>query len=108
MNKFTNSKTIMRKRFTKYFINVFHLYSLQPDTSRLARYIKPLADQMVSLREREELQQFVANRTKIFEKSTQSIKQSLETIEINSQWQTKNYNSIGRYLTQYSIIPTTK
>lgn len=61
---------------------------------------------MVSSRDREELQQFVTNRTKIFEKSSQSIKQSLETIEINSQWQTKNYNSIGRYLIQYSLPST--
>lgn len=44
----------------------------------------------------------MTNHTKLFEKSTQSIKQSLETIEINSQWQAKNYKNIGRYLQDYS------
>lgn len=30
---------------------IFHSYSLQPDTSRLSRYIKPLADQMSSTKD---------------------------------------------------------
>lgn len=75
---------------------------MQPDTSRLARYIKPLANQMVTTKEYDELKSFVENRTTIFEKATQSIKQSLETVEINSQWQAKNYKKIGRILIDFS------
>ncbi|KAJ6638815.1 Aminopeptidase N [Pseudolycoriella hygida] len=75
---------------------------LQPDTSRLARYIKPLAIQMITTKEYDELKTFVENRTVIFEKATQSISQSLETVEINSQWQAKNYASIGRILNDFS------
>lgn len=75
---------------------------MQPDTSRLARYIKPLANQMISAKERDELEAFVEKRSNVFEKATQSIKQSLETIEINSQWQAKNYKSIGRILDDFS------
>lgn len=74
---------------------------LQPDTARLARYVKPLAEQMTSMKEYEDLKEFVSNRTKIFAKSTQSIKQSLETIEINSQWNTNNYKKIGRFLSAH-------
>lgn len=81
---------------------LFSIFSLQPDTSRLARYIKPLANQMITTKEYDELKGFVENRTTIFEKATQSIKQSLETVEINSQWQAKNYNSIGRILNDFS------
>lgn len=75
---------------------------MQPDTSRLARYIKPLANQMITTKEYDELKSFVENRTTIFEKATQGIKQSLETVEINSQWQAKNYKSIGRILNDFS------
>ena len=48
-----------------------------------------------------QLKDFVTNRSKIFEKSSQGIKQSLETVTIHSQWQASNYKSIGRYLKNY-------
>lgn len=57
---------------------------------------------MSTMKERDELKNFVEKRANIFEKATQSVRQSLETVEINSQWQTKNYKSIGRILTEFS------
>lgn len=81
---------------------VLFTFSLQPDTSRLARYIKPLANQMSSAREYDGLKEFVKEQAKYFEKATNSVKQSLETVEINAQWHARNYKSIGRILTDFS------
>lgn len=48
------------------------------------------------------MKDFVQRYNTTLEKAKQNVKQSLETIDINSQWQSKNYNSIGRYLSIYS------
>ncbi len=91
----------VRHMINRQFVYKF-IFSLEPDTSRLARYIKPLANQMTSQKEYDELQSFVRGRATIFEDATQSIKQSLETVKINSQWQASNYKSIGRILNEFS------
>ena len=75
-------------------------FSLQPDTSQLEKYIKPLANQMITANEYNEWKSFVDKHATIFEKATKGVKQSLETVEINLQWQAKNYKSIGRILKQ--------
>lgn len=49
---FTTSKTAnVDRNCVLYHIFFYFFFSLQPDTSRLSRYIKPLADQMTSMKE---------------------------------------------------------
>lgn len=79
----------------------YFIFSLEPETSRLARYLTPLADQMVHNTDYDELNNFFQNKSKIFSHVERSVKQSLETIRINSQWQQKNYKEIGRLLQEY-------
>lgn len=76
-------------------------YSLLPDTSKLARYIDPLADQMVYGKEYDEFEHFFQNRSEIFSKISRNVEQSLEVIRNNNKWQERNYASIGRLLTEY-------
>uniref|UniRef100_U5EU86 Aminopeptidase n=1 Tax=Corethrella appendiculata TaxID=1370023 RepID=U5EU86_9DIPT len=71
---------------------------LSPDTSRITRYIKPLAEYMSTEKELLELKDLVDKKPKLFEKSTQGVSQALETIEVNQQWRRTNYQEMGRYL----------
>lgn len=72
-----------------------------PDPSRIERYLHVLADQMVSKKEYNEFESFVQTKSKLFETAERGIQQSLEKIRANSQWQEKNYEQIGRLLTEY-------
>lgn len=72
--------------------------SLYPDTSRLSRYIKPLAEQMSTQKELTELKDLVSRKSKAFEKSTQGVKQALETVELNNQWKINNYMALATRL----------
>jgi hypothetical protein len=71
---------------------------LYPDTGRLSRYIKPLAEQMSSEKEISELKQLFSTKEKVFDKATQGVKQSLETVIVNNQWKTTMYNDFQRRL----------
>uniref|UniRef100_A0AAG5D4Y5 Aminopeptidase n=1 Tax=Anopheles atroparvus TaxID=41427 RepID=A0AAG5D4Y5_ANOAO len=71
---------------------------LNPDTSRLSRYIKPLAEQMASGKELEEVRDLIQKNATIFEKASQGVKQALETIQINKQWKQINYAQMMRFL----------
>ncbi|XP_058125970.1 aminopeptidase N-like [Anopheles ziemanni] len=82
--------------FLERVIDIFDY--LSPDTSRLSRYIKPLAEQMSSLKELEEVRDLIQRNATIFEKATQGVKQALETIEINKQWKQINYDQMMRFL----------
>jgi len=75
---------------------------LHPDTSRLTRYIKPLAEQMSSTKELKELKDLIAAKPKTFEKAMQGVKQALETVSLNNQWKTNNLDDIGRRLNAIS------
>lgn len=55
---------------------------------------------MVSDSEYNEFENFIQNRSKIFNQVERGVKQSLETINIQRRWQDKNYNKIGRLLTE--------
>lgn len=57
---------------------------------------------MSTAKEYDHLISFVETRANYFEKATNSVKQSLETVNINKQWQARNYESIGRILTDFS------
>lgn len=74
------------------------MFSIQPDSQRLTRYIKPLAAQMASQKEYNELKNLVDEKPTLFQKATQGVKQALETIEINQQWKQTNYQQIARQL----------
>jgi len=76
----------------------FFFHSLYPDTSRLTRFIKPLAEQMSSQQELQDLKDLVARKPKAFEKSTQGVKQALEVVELNNQWKSNNYFSFATSL----------
>lgn len=71
---------------------------MYPDTGRLSRYIKPLAEQMSSEKEISELKQLFSTKEKVFDKATQGVKQSLETVIVNNQWKTTMYNDFQRRL----------
>lgn len=61
----------------------------------------PLAHQMVFKREYDEFESFFRNRTEIFSKIPRNVEQSLEIIRTNTKWQERNYESIGRLLTDF-------
>uniref|UniRef100_A0A182K329 Aminopeptidase n=1 Tax=Anopheles christyi TaxID=43041 RepID=A0A182K329_9DIPT len=71
---------------------------LSPDTSRLSRYIKPLAEQMYSTEELQELNDLIEHKATIFEKANQGVKQALETAKTNNKWTNINFNKIERLL----------
>jgi aminopeptidase N len=72
--------------------------TLYPDTSRLSRYIKPLAEQMSTQKDLTELKDLVTQKSKAFEKSSQGVKQALETVELNNQWKINNYMALASRL----------
>lgn len=74
------------------------VFSLSPDTSRVSRYLKPLAEQMSSMKELQELKDLLESKRTVFEKATQGVKQALETIEINMQWKSTRYEQMTRFL----------
>jgi aminopeptidase N len=74
------------------------LFSLYPDTSRLSRYIKPLAEQMSTAKDLRELKDLIAAKPKAFEKATQGVKQALETVALNNQWKINTYMDLSRRL----------
>ncbi|XP_050080101.1 aminopeptidase N-like [Anopheles maculipalpis] len=71
---------------------------LSPDTSRLSRYIKPLAEQMFSAQEVQELNELIKKKTALFEKANQGVKQALETAQTNNKWAETNINKMERLL----------
>uniref|UniRef100_A0A182SPU1 Aminopeptidase n=1 Tax=Anopheles maculatus TaxID=74869 RepID=A0A182SPU1_9DIPT len=71
---------------------------LSPDTSRLSRYIKPLAEQMFSIKEVQELNELIQKKTTLFEKANQGVKQALETAQTNSKWAATNIHKMERLL----------
>lgn len=46
---------------------------------------------MSTQKELRELKELVAMKSKAFEKSSQGVKQALETVELNNQWKINNY-----------------
>ena len=80
------------------FIFIHSCHRLYPDTSRLSRYIKPLAEQMSTQKELTELKDLVVSKSKAFEKSSQGVRQALETVELNNQWKINNYLSLASRL----------
>lgn len=79
-------------------LNRLRFPRLAPDTSRLSRYIKPLAEQMSSQKELRELKDLINLKQKTFEKATQGVKQALETVELNNQWKTNQFMDFSRRL----------
>nr|XP_040229612.2 aminopeptidase N-like isoform X1 [Anopheles coluzzii] len=71
---------------------------LSPDTSRLSRYIKPLAEQMFSSEELQELTDLIEQKAPIFEKANQGVKQALETAQTNNRWSKVNIDKMERLL----------
>lgn len=46
---------------------------------------------MSTQKELRELKELVTMKSKAFEKSSQGVKQALETVELNNQWKINNY-----------------
>uniref|UniRef100_A0A182N0H6 Aminopeptidase n=1 Tax=Anopheles dirus TaxID=7168 RepID=A0A182N0H6_9DIPT len=76
---------------------------LSPDTSRLSRYIKPLAEQMSSSEELRELDELIEKNATVFAKATQGVKQALETAQTNHRWTKTNLDKMARLL---PMLPT--
>ncbi|ETN63860.1 protease m1 zinc metalloprotease [Anopheles darlingi] len=87
----------LAKNFFIERIDDIHSY-LSPDTSRLSRYVKPLAEQMASQKEMQELRALIDERAGLFEKATQGVKQALERVEVNARWKRLNYGQMMRFL----------
>lgn len=77
------------------------IFSLEPDTSKLANYVDSIAKGMVSNKEYNEFENFFKDKPEIFEKISRNVEQSLETIRNNNRWQQQNYQKIGRLLSEY-------
>lgn len=80
------------------------MFSLFPDTSRLSRYVKALAEQMSTQKELRELKELVTMKEKAFEKSSQGVKQALETVELNNQWKINNYLPLVSRLNHLRVL----
>lgn len=72
-----------------------------PDSTRIQRYLGVLADQMASNKEYSEFENFVHEKSKAFEGVERSIQQTLEKIRANTLWREKNYEQIGRLLSEF-------
>lgn len=77
--------------------------TLFPDTSRLSRYVKPLAQQMSSQKDLRELKDLIDSKKKVFEKATQGVRQALEVVELNNQWKINNYMDLSRRLNHMEL-----
>jgi hypothetical protein len=82
------------------YFSLFPPHSLYPDTSRMSRYIKPLAAQMSTSKDLKELKELIDGKQKAFEKASQGVKQALETVELNNQWKLNMYMDLSRRLNQ--------
>uniref|UniRef100_A0A8D8EWM7 Aminopeptidase n=2 Tax=Culex pipiens TaxID=7175 RepID=A0A8D8EWM7_CULPI len=79
--------------------NTEQIYAyLTPDTSRLSRYLRPLAEHMASEKELQELKDLIDSKRTVFEHATQGVKQALETVEVNMKWKSASYGQMARYL----------
>lgn len=77
--------------------------TLFPDTSRLSRYVKPLAQQMSSQKDLRELKDLIDSKKKVFEKASQGVRQALEVVELNNQWKINNYMDLSRRLNHMEL-----
>lgn len=55
---------------------------------------------MSTTKDLRELKELIDSRPKAFEKSTQGVKQALETVELNNQWKINMYMDLSRRLNQ--------
>lgn len=78
-----------------------HIFSLEPDTSKLGHYVDSIAKGMVYNKEYIEFEIFFKEKPEIFGKISRNVEQSLETIRNNNRWQQQNYQKIGRLLLEY-------
>ncbi|KAL3277992.1 hypothetical protein HHI36_013334 [Cryptolaemus montrouzieri] len=62
------------------------------------RYLKPLAKYMTRIEDYKQFRNFIARNKDKLSEVKQSIDQSVETVELNLQWQTKYQEEIGRIL----------
>jgi len=82
-----------------FFERIDDIYNtMYPDTTRIGRFIKPLAEQMSSQKDIRELKDLIVSKPKAFEKVTQGVKQALETVELNNQWKISMYMDLSRRL----------
>lgn len=75
---------------------------MKPETQRLERFFKPLASQMTTEAELEELRTFVLLNEEKLTKCTLGINQAIESAQINTQWHQKNFKSISRILKSFT------
>lgn len=91
---------LLARDFLYEHIQSIHDY-LAPDTSKLSRIISPLADQMNTEHDFDDMKKFIEQNKPLFEKASEGIKRSLETIEINSQWKARNKNILPQKLAKF-------
>jgi hypothetical protein len=60
----------------------------------LSGYIEPLADQMSSQKDLQELTDLVKSKEEQFEEASFAVKQALNTVELNNQWKRNNYKTL--------------
>lgn len=75
---------------------------MYPDTSRLTRFVGPLASRMSTQEELRELKDLINSKKVIFEKASQGVERAFETIKLQIQWKTNNYKKLSHYLTLMS------
>ncbi|XP_055379130.1 aminopeptidase N-like [Condylostylus longicornis] len=81
------------------FLNFEKIYKyFAPETSRLSRFIRPIANQMSTDTELELMKSFTSRNRAYLEKSSEGVKRALEIIEINAQWKTRNFGEINNEL----------
>ncbi|XP_069966544.1 aminopeptidase N isoform X1 [Bactrocera oleae] len=78
-------------------IDFLHEY-FEPEGSELRRLLSPIASQMSSQHEYENMSAFCEKNKQLLRKVEQGVQQALETIKINAQWKERNYNEISRRL----------
>lgn len=76
---------------------------MDPNSSKLTRFLIPLAEQISTSDELFELKDLISSKKKIFEDVSQGVKQAIDNIEINIQWKTNKCDELTRYLTQINF-----
>ncbi|XP_055851073.1 aminopeptidase N-like isoform X2 [Episyrphus balteatus] len=91
---------LARDFFIKNIQMIYNYYN--PETNRLGRLFGPLAGQMSTDGEFRTMKEFADTNKALFTKASQSVGRSLELIEINAQWRSKNFRNLSEKLKTYS------
>ncbi|KAF2900752.1 hypothetical protein ILUMI_05436 [Ignelater luminosus] len=80
--------------------DIYHY--LSTDSYELGYYLSTLASQMTDQHDYEDLERFTISNQEYMAECQKAVKQALETVKVNIQWQKKHYKEIYQLLKKYA------